>query len=183
MKPVPLPDEVVERFRKLQGAPRTDMPEPTAVCRHVGSRGRPSSRMVLLKAFDDGLRVLRTSSERAASTGEPRGADVLLPALSEQVQVGDVERVTTPSPRVLGRSPREPPGRVGVRSRRAAEPVDAPAALPGRSALAPATSAPAALVGRARASGSRGFWRSGLPLHDRDAWTLEDGRGSIGVCP
>lgn len=101
MTHVPLPREVVERFEKLQeSARRTDLPEPTAVCLATADReGRPSSRMVLLKAFDERGFVFYTNLESRKARQLRENPRVSLtfywPPLGEQVQVeGEVERVT-----------------------------------------------------------------------------------------
>jgi pyridoxamine 5'-phosphate oxidase len=91
----------VERFRRLQErAARTDLPEPTAVALATAdAAGRPSSRMVLLKAFDERGFVFYTNLESRKGRQlreNPRAALTFYwPPLAEQVQAeGTVERVT-----------------------------------------------------------------------------------------
>jgi pyridoxamine 5'-phosphate oxidase len=96
----PLPAQVLRRFAEaMERAKRTDLPEPTAVVLATADAlGRPSSRTVLLKGFDERGFVFYTNleSRKGHQLRENPSASLTFywPPLSEQVHVeGRVEVV------------------------------------------------------------------------------------------
>jgi pyridoxamine 5'-phosphate oxidase len=97
----PIPAEVLHRFAEaMERAKRTDLPEPTAVVLATAdASGRPSSRAVLLKGFDESGFVFYTNleSRKGRQLRENPSASLTFywPPLLEQVHVeGRVEPVT-----------------------------------------------------------------------------------------
>jgi len=186
---VPLPSEVVERFRKLQErAAKTDLPEPTAVALATSDRdGRPSSRMVLLKAFDERGFVFYTNLESRKGRQLRENPRVSLtfywPPLGEQVQVeGDVEPVSDAEADAYWVTrPRE--SRLGAWASLQSEEMPSRWTLLRRFAEAAHRYGVGEVPRPRHWSGVRvvpnrvEFWRSSkFRLHDRESWTLEDGR-------
>jgi pyridoxamine 5'-phosphate oxidase len=185
---VPLPAEVVHRFRALQErAARTDLPEPTAVVLSTAdARGRPSSRAVLLKAFDERGFVFYTNLESRKGRQlreNPRAALTFYwPPLGEQVHVeGDVEPVTdAEADAYFATRPRE--SRLGAWASRQSAPLSSRWRLL-REVVGVARRYGTGPVPRPpHWSGFRvlpdrvEFWKSAPHrLHARDEWTLEDG--------
>jgi pyridoxamine 5'-phosphate oxidase len=96
----PIPAEVLRRFEEAMArVADTDLPEPTAMVLATADRdGRPSSRTVLLKAFDERGFVFYTNLESRKARqlhDNPHAALTFYwPPLAEQVQVeGSVEPV------------------------------------------------------------------------------------------
>jgi pyridoxamine 5'-phosphate oxidase len=184
-----LPAEVVERFRALaERAKRTDLAEPTAVVLATADRaGRPSSRAVLLKGFDERGFVFYTNlgSRKSRQLREnPRAALTFYwPPLAQQVQVeGDVEQVSdTEADAYFATRARE--SQLGAWASRQSEP------MPGRwTLLRRVVREMQRFAGRPvpRPSFWSGFrvlpdrvefWSSGrFRLHEREEWVVLDGR-------
>lgn len=95
------PSDPIARFTAvLEKAKRTDLPEPTAfVLATVGADGKPSARVVLLKAFDERGFVFYTNLESRKGrelTAVPYVALCFYwPPLNQQVRIeGSVEQVS-----------------------------------------------------------------------------------------
>lgn len=188
MTHVPLPAEVVRRFRALQErAAKTDLPEPTAVILSTAdSRGRPSSRAVLLKAFDERGFVFYTNldSRKGRQLREnPRAALTFYwPPLGEQVHVeGDVEPVTdAEADAYFATRPRE--SRLGAWASRQSEPLTSRWRLLREVVAVARRFGPGSIPRPPHWSGFRvlpdrvEFWKSARHrLHARDEWTLQNG--------
>lgn len=183
---VPLPAEVVRRFRALQErAAKTDLPEPTAVILATAdANGRPSTRAVLLKAFDEHGFVFYTNleSRKARQLREnPRAALTFYwPPLGEQVHVeGDVEPVTdAEADAYFATRPRE--SRLGAWASRQSAPLSSRWRLL-RDVVAAARRFGTGPIPRPPFwSGYRvlpdrvEFWKSGTHrLHSREEWVLQ----------
>ncbi len=189
MSVAPLPAEVVDRFRRLAArAEATDLPEPTAVTLATAdARGRPSSRMVLLKDFDERGFVFYTNldSRKAVQLREnPRAALTFYwPSLAEQVQVeGHVEPVSDDEADVyFATRPRE--SQLGAWASNQSAPLASRWALLRRFAEALRRFQGGPVPRPANWSGFRvrpdrvEFWHSGpARLHVREAYILEGGR-------
>jgi pyridoxamine 5'-phosphate oxidase len=187
----PLPPEIVERFRRLaERAARTELPEPTAVALATAdARGRPSSRMVLLKGFDEHGFVFYTNldSRKGVQLREnPRAALTFYwPPLAEQVQVeGDVELVSdAEADAYFATRGRE--SQLGAWASLQSAPLPSRWTLLRRVVDAMRRFAGGPVPRPPHWSGFRvrpdrvEFWRSRpARLHVRDAWVLEAGRWS-----
>jgi pyridoxamine 5'-phosphate oxidase len=186
---LPLPPEVLERFRKLQErAARTDLPEPTAVALATAGRdGRPSCRMVLLKAFDERGFVFYTNLESRKGhelRENPRAALTFYwPPLAEQVQVqGEVEAVSDAEADAYWVTrPRE--SRLGAWASLQSQPMPSRWTLLRRFVEAARRFGVGEVPRPAHWSGMRilpdriEFWKSSrYRLHDREEWSIEEGR-------
>jgi pyridoxamine 5'-phosphate oxidase len=186
--PPELPAKVVERFRDLwEQVLATDLPEPTAVVvATAGADGRPSSRTVLLKAFDARGFVFYTNlkSRKGRQLEENPHASLTFywPPLARQVQVeGPVERVSDAEADAYWRT-RARDSRLGAWASKQSE------ELPSRAKLVQRVAEAAARYGLGDVprpdfwSGLRvrpervEFWTSKVHrLHERELWVVKDG--------
>jgi pyridoxamine 5'-phosphate oxidase len=191
MSHVPLPVEVVDRFRRLQErVAKTDLPEPTAVILATAdARGRPSSRTVLLKGFDERGFVFYTNLESRKGRQlqeNPRAALTFYwPPLGEQVQVeGEVEPVTSAEADAYFAS-RARESQLGAWASRQSAPLGSRwrllrevIAFARRFGTGPVPRPPYWSGFRVRPDRVE-FWKSARHrLHARDEWTLADGHWS-----
>ena len=191
MSHTPLPSEVVDRFRKLQArVTKTDLPEPTAVILATAdARGRPSSRTVLLKGFDERGFVFYTNLEsrkgRQLRENPHAALTFYWPPLAEQVQVEGIVEPVTDAEADAYFATRARESQLGAWASRQSEPLSSRWRLL-REVVAAARRFGTGRVSRPphwsgfRIRPSRvEFWKSARHrLHARDEWTLTDGRWS-----